>query len=144
MLEISEGSPVDIRVTSGTGREPIRNQRVDVRQSHRYDRLEGGNKRSAEGVRYFRVYTGGDGVAHARALAGTELQISVHAGEWRSERQHVSVREDGVTLVNIHRAVDTLREVKGHLLAPPNADAELAGTEIVFRVDRWRNQTSAG
>ena len=132
LLEVREGSPIEIRVTSGSRRVPMRNQCVYVRQSHRYNWFAGGRKRSAQGARDHYVYTGDDGVAHAQALAGTEVQVSVYAGPWRSELQHVTVKEDGVTLVEIHRKVDTQREVKGRLLAPPDGDVELAGAEIVF------------
>ena len=131
-LSVAEGNPIEIQVTSGPRREPMRNQWVYVRQLHHYKWIEDGKEKSGQGARDFPVYTGDDGVAHARALAGSELRINVYAGEWRSEKRKVTVQEDGVTRVEFHRKVAEEREVTGRLLAPPNLDTELAGAEIVF------------
>ncbi|MEX2137857.1 MAG: M56 family metallopeptidase [Pirellulales bacterium] len=131
-LKVSEGSPVEIRVTSGPRREPMRNQWLYVRQSHRYEWLKDGEKRSGQGARDYPVYTDDHGVARARALAGTELRVTVYAGEWRSEDRHVTVKEEGVTLVEIHRKFDVERQVKGQLFAPPEVHVKIAGAEIIF------------
>jgi hypothetical protein len=132
VLEVSEGSPVEIRVTSGPRRAPMRNQEVYVRQIHDFTWMEGGGRHNGQGARDFPVSTDDYGVARARAIPGTELRVTVYAGEWRSEDRHVTVKDDGVTLIEIHREIDEEREVKGRLLAPPSMDVELAGAEIVF------------
>jgi hypothetical protein len=132
VLELSEGVPVEIRVTSGPRREPMRDQWVYVRQTHDYNWLEDGEEKSGEGARDYPVTTGDDGVAHARALPGTELRVTVYAGDWRSDDRHVTVKADGVNRIEIHRELDEEREVTGRLLAPPGVDAEVAGAEIVF------------
>ena len=131
-LEVREGRPIEIRVTSGALHEPMPNQVVYVRQSHQYTWLKNGARRSGNGARDFPVYTDKQGVAHAQALAGSKLRITVFAGEWRSVAQNVTVKEEGVTLVEIHREIDAEREVTGRLLAPPGVDVELAGTQIVY------------
>jgi hypothetical protein len=131
-LEVSEGSPVEIRVTSGPNRRPMRNQWVYVRQSHAYEWLKDGEKRSGQGARDYPVYTDDHGVARAWALAGSELRVTVYAGEWHSEERYVTVQAEGVTRIEIHREVDVERQVQGQLFGPADVHVKLAGAKIVF------------
>lgn len=131
-LNVSEGNLIEIHVTFGTRNEPMQNQSVYVRQTHRYKWLEEGEMRSGHGARDYPVYTDDHGVARARALAGSEMRITVHAGEWRSEEKRVTVQDEGVTLVEFHREVDEERKVKGRLLASPDLNADVTSAEIVF------------
>ena len=131
-LEVAEGKTVEIRVTSGPRREPMRDQWVYVRQNHHYSWVEDGKERSGVGARDFPVYTNDEGVAYARALVGSELRVNVYAGEWRSEERTLTVKEEGNATIEFHREVVEQREVKGRLLAPPNSDAQLAEAKIIF------------
>lgn len=131
-LKVSEGNPIEIRVTSGASREPMTNQWVYVRQVHRFTWIEDGEKRNGSGARDYPVYTDDHGIARARAPAGSELRITIYAGEWRSDDRTVKVKEDGLTIVEFHRKIDKEREVNGRLRAPTSLDADLAGAEIVF------------
>ena len=131
-LKVSAGRPVEIRVTSGPLRLPMRNQWVYVRQTHRYEWFKDGEKRNGQGARDYPVYTDNRGVARARALAGSKLRVTVYAGDWRSADQHVTVQEEGVTRVEIHRELDAERQVSGQLFASPDVHVNLAGAEIIF------------
>lgn len=129
-LEVSEASPVEIHLTTGPRAEPIRNERINLRQSHRYNWLVRGQKRGGLAARDQTVFTGDDGVARGHALAGTEVGVSVNAGEWRALR-HVAVKDGSATLVHIHREIDAQREVQARLFAPPGVDVDLAGAEVI-------------
>jgi hypothetical protein len=131
-LEVSDTSLAEIRVTSGPRRRPMANQWVYVRQNHSYTWLENGEKRSGTGARDYPVYTNSEGVAQVRAPAGTELSITVYAGEWRSVDRKLIVTADEIASIEIHREFDAEREVKGRLIAPPGMDVELAGAEIIY------------
>ena len=131
-LTVAEGNLIEIHVTSGERRLPMQNQWVYVRETHQYDWIENGERASGQGARDYPVYTNDDGIAHARALPGAELRISVNAGDWRSDARNITVQQDGITRVSFHRAFDQARQVKGRLIAAPNVDAKLAGATIVY------------
>jgi len=128
-LEVSEGESVKIHLTSGPNRRPVPNQSIYLRTRHEFSWLEDGEERGGMTGRSSHVYTDENGVAHGRALAGTELEVSVNAVEWRSEKKRVTVKDDGSTALKFHRRVEDEREVKGILIPPPNVD--VANAEVV-------------
>ncbi len=129
-LEVSEGASVKIHLTSGPNRRPVPNQSIYLRTRHDFSWFEDGEERGGTTGRSSFVYTDENGVAHGRALAGTELEVSVNAVEWRSEKKRVTVKDDGGTVLKFHRKVDDEREVKGILIPPPGV--EVANAEVVF------------
>ncbi len=131
-LTVSAGEPVEIRVTSGPSRRPLANVWVHLRSIHNYSWYEDGKERGGSGGRMWGVYTDDDGVVRARALAGTELQASVNAGEWRSEERKVTVKAGEITRIAFHRESDVVRAVSGHVIAPPNSDVDIASAEVVY------------
>jgi hypothetical protein len=80
-LKVAERNPIEIRLTSGPRNEPMRNRSVYVRQEHRYTWIEDGEQKSGTGSRDYPVFTDNQGVARARALAGSELRVTIYAGD---------------------------------------------------------------
>ncbi|MGZ0165154.1 MAG: M56 family metallopeptidase [Planctomycetales bacterium] len=129
-LEVSEGAPVEVLVTSGPSRRPMNNQRVYCTVRHEFSWLEDGEEHSGVGGPGWGVQTDGNGVARIRVQVGSELRVNVYAGEWRSEEKRVTVKAGEVTTIKFHRKVDGEREVKGILIPPP--DVDVANAEIVY------------
>jgi hypothetical protein len=129
-LHVSEGEPVEVHVTSGPSRRPMRNQRVYCRERHDFSWLENGRERGGIGGSGWGVYTDDKGVARIRVLARTELQVSVNAGEWRSPDKRVIVKAGELTTIKFHRKVEGEREIKGILIPPP--DVDVANAEVVY------------
>ncbi|MEX2142767.1 MAG: M56 family metallopeptidase [Pirellulales bacterium] len=132
MLQVSEGEPVEIRVTFGPSRQPMRNQWVHLRAPHEYTWQENGETRRGNSGRQWGVSTDANGIARAWALAGSELKASVNAGEWRSPDQNVTVQAGEVTKIEFHRQITIAREVTGQLIPPPGLEVDLARAEIVL------------
>ena len=131
-LIVTEGKPIEVRVTTGPDSKPMPNEWVYIRTVHDYSWYEDGEQESGMGSRDRGVYTNEDGVAQARELAGSKLEISVNAGDWRSPTKEVTVKREGTTTVEIHRANDESREVTGQLIAPSKMDVNLAGADIFY------------
>ena len=131
-LTASAGEPVEIRVTSGPNRHPMTNTSVHCREIHDYTWYENGEQQSGSGGRMFYVHTNAHGVAVLKANAGSNLEISVYAGEWRSGTRKVVVSKHKLTTVEIHREVDVEQSVAGRLVAPEGMNVDLAGAEIFY------------
>lgn len=128
-LEVSEGVPFEVHVTSGPSRRPMNNQRVYWTVRHDFSWLEDGEEHSGVGGPGWGVYTNEKGIARIRVQVGSELRVNVYAGEWRSKEKTVTVKKDGNT-IRFHRKVDAEREVKGILIPPP--DVGVANAEVVY------------
>jgi len=131
-LQLTEGAPVEIRITSGPKRVPMRNQYINLQTPHGFKWRENGETRGGSGGKQWGVSTDHNGIAHTRALAGTELIANVYAGEWRSGEFKTTVKADGVTKIEFHRELITEREVAGRLVPPVNVDVDLAKAEIIL------------
>jgi len=132
LLQAMLGHPVEIRLTSGPNRQPIPGQHVNFRTSHDFSWLEDSEPRHGSSGRQWGVSTDDMGIARTWALAGSEVEANVYAGEWRSGEKRVTVSADQVATIEFHREVSTAREVKGHLVPPPDLDVDLAGAEVFF------------
>ena len=132
LLHVSEGKPVEIHVTSGPNREPIRNQWVSLRVTHDYSWRENGKTRHGGGGMQWGVWTDDKGIARARVLGGAELTTSVYAGEWRSPEKKVTVKTDGVTTIEFRQEISVAREVTGRLIPPAGRKVDLAKAEVVL------------
>ncbi|MEM9658660.1 MAG: hypothetical protein AAF961_09895, partial [Planctomycetota bacterium] len=131
-LKLLKGELVEIHASAGPSRAPMRNEWVYVREGHRFSWYENGERRNGTAGRGFGVNTNDEGVAVVRAPAGAELEISVNAGEWRSEEKTVNVQAGAVTTVEFHRAFDVERTVVGQLVAPPGIAVDLANAEVTY------------
>jgi|GEM_PF-858361 len=131
-LTVSEGQPIEIRVTTGPSRRPMAHTWMNIKENHDYSWYEDGEQKFGFGGRSWGVYTDANGVAKARANAGSTLEIGVYAGNWRSDDRKVTVGENELTVVEFHREVDVERNVSGQLVAPPGSYQDLAGAEIYY------------
>ncbi len=131
-LTVSVGEPVEILVTSGPAHRPMANQRVYIRWLHHYTWYEDGERKSGTRGRAGGVHTDNRGVARAHALADSELEVSVNAGEWRSDERKVKVKAGEVTRIDIHRKIDVERAVTGQLVPPTNNTVDVANAQIIF------------
>ena len=131
-LTVSKGQLIEIRVTSGLNRRPMTNTWVHLREIHRYSWYENGERQNGSGGRMWGVNTDENGIVLARANAGSTLQVSVNAGNWRSDERKVIVSKDKVTTVEFHREVDVEQNVTGRLVAPRGINVDLAGAGIFY------------
>ncbi|MEX2139106.1 MAG: M56 family metallopeptidase [Pirellulales bacterium] len=137
LLHVSEGEPVEIRVTSGPNRAPMGNESISLHAPHECTWREDGETRRGTDGKHWWVQTDEHGIARIRALAGSELIASVDAGEWRSAEQKVAIKAGGVTTIEFHREIDAAREVTGRVIPPSGLEVDLAHAEIVMEsIDR--------
>jgi hypothetical protein len=131
-LTVSAGEPVEIRVSSGPNRRPMSNTTINCREIHDYSWYENGEQQNGSGGRMWIVHTNDDGVALVNVLAGSNLEASVNAGDWRSDTSKVVVSENQLATIEFHREVDVKRTVVGRLVVPKGINVDVAGAEVFY------------
>ena len=130
-LDISEGQPVEVVVTSGPERTPVAHQYIQLDTPHRYSWREGGQTRYGRGSRRWQVTTDGRGKATTFALPGLEIEGSIYTPDWRA-KESAQVVAGSVTRLEFHRKIADKRKIVGRLLLPDDVQADVneASVEI--------------
>ncbi len=130
VLEITEGQPVEIMVTSGPHKEPVANQSVHLRRDHRYSWLENGETRHGVGGPQWWATTDASGRATTQTLPG-KLTASIYSPRWRTE-QSIDVIAGEPAKISLHREIDEKRAVVGRVVL--DDAAHQGGDDIEVRV----------
>ena len=121
-LEVSEGQPVEVAVTSGPAHAPLAHQSIQMETPHE---VQGGG----HGGRRWWVTTNEQGKARTFALPGEKLDGSIFTPEWRAHTS-VDVTTGGVARLEFHRPVANARKIRGRLLLPRDIAADLNATVV--------------
>ena len=131
-LRLSEGAQVEVQLTQGPDRAPIRNQFVHLRSIYHYRWRENGKSQSGTSGKSWHVATDENGIARTTAAANTKLQVDVYDNDWRSRDNRKMVKEGEVTRFEIHRADVTVREVTGRIVASDGVETGVADVKVVL------------
>jgi len=133
-LEVAEGQPVEVIVTSGRNKEPISNLTVSFHREHRSSWHEKGELRSGIGGPQWWATTDGSGKATTRTLPG-KLTASIYSPRWRAEKT-IDVVADKPVQITLHREIGDKRTVTGQIVLDPDSQNNLADVEVrVFSMD---------
>jgi hypothetical protein len=127
-LEVVEGQPVEVIVTSGPKKEPMSNLTVSFRREYGYSWHENGDKRSGTSGPQWWATTDGSGKAATRTLPG-KLEVSIYSPRWRAEKS-IDVVADKPVQINLHREIGDKRTVTGQIVLDPAAGKSLKDIEV--------------
>jgi hypothetical protein len=101
IVDVFEGFPVEILVTSGPYKKPLPNQSVHLRSIHQFTYEEYDEKKPAAAGRQWYVRSDENGIARAYACSG-DLQISMNDHLWERQTHKISVQKNGTTKFDLH------------------------------------------
>lgn len=127
-LEVLEGEPVEVTITSGPQKRPLPNQTINLRREHRYEWLETGETRQGIGGPQWWVTTDASGRAVTRTLPG-KMKASVYTPTWRAE-QSVDVRGGEPVRIHLHREVEEKQKLSGRIVLADGLESKLKDAEI--------------
>ncbi len=141
-LTISEGQPIEVIATSGSSKQPIPFQGVNLSTTHSFTWMEEGVEKLGIGSRRWFVTTNKFGRAFTYALAGQDIEGAIYSPTWRS-KESVKVEDGQLTRLKFHRRIDGPRKVVGRLILPEGSNVALAdATVTVGSVDGETDEES--
>lgn len=129
-LSLSEGTPVNIRLTTGDAQRPIENQILNVRQEHHFQWIENDKTRHGSSARDSWAITDHTGSATVHVIPNKKLEVSVYTPDWRKS-ETIDVTEGGPNLVQLHREFDQPRAVSGIVLQDKTSPVDLSKVRVV-------------
>lgn len=127
-LEVADGQPVEVIVTSGADNKPVPNAAIQLARDHRYSWVDNGKKKTGIDGPGWWVITDDSGIATTHTLPG-QLRVSVDTPRWGTG-QTVTVSADQPAKITLHRDIGEMHSVKGKLFLTHDATATLQDSEI--------------
>ena len=127
-LELTQGALVEIVVTEGAMRFPVKNQGINLKTQHSFSWREKDKTRHGTAGRSQWLTTDEHGKAYALAVPGEKIEaVAINSGS--ISKKQATVAANGVTKIEIHRQA-TLHSVIGQLIAPDDMEVDFTNAQI--------------
>lgn len=133
LLEVVQGNPIEVLVTSGPDKTPIVAASVGLQSSHQFNWTEKGEVQRGGASRFWFAKTGEDGIARTYAEPGKKISLSFHQPDWDVDKSVVVSDKPGeVTKVTLHREVAKRQRIVGKLSLADDVVASLEGAKVLM------------
>jgi hypothetical protein len=124
VLEVVEGKPFHIVLTSGPNKTPLANKTISLAVGHEFEFVEeNGRKATGHSGRRWMLTTDEYGRASSFAMPG-ELNVKYDDGEWKTE-QTFQITENGENTIEIHCPLAEARTINGKLILGGTIETDL-------------------